>query len=157
MDFVVRPATLADLDVVSEIRLAVHENVLGDPGAITRADYVAMLAPDRGACWVAERSGELLGFAWADFAARNVWALFVRPGCESQGIGRALHATMMDSFFSRSADTVWLGTTRGTRAVAFYRDAGWIECGRLTNGEVRFEMPAARWSAQRRAAFNARP
>ncbi|HVH32619.1 MAG TPA: GNAT family N-acetyltransferase, partial [Tahibacter sp.] len=110
MDFAVRPATLADLDAISEIRLAVQENVLSDPAAITRADYVTMLAPERGACWVAESHGEILGFSWADFAARNVWALFVRPERERRGVGRAVHATMMDAFFSRSDSRVWLGT-----------------------------------------------
>ena len=157
MDFGVRPATPADFDAISAIRLAVRENVLSDPNAITRADYEAMYAPERGACWVAESHGGLLGFAWADFVERNVWALFVRPGCERQGVGRALHAAMMDAFFRRSGDTVWLGTTPGTRAVAFYRAAGWIEAGRLANGEVRFEMPAARWAERRLAALNERP
>ena len=155
MDFAARPATLADLDAISEIRLAVRENVLSDPAAITRADYVTMLAPERGACWVAESRGEILGFSWADFAARNVWALFVRPERERRGVGRAVHATMMDAFFSRSDSRVWLGTTPGTRAVAFYRAAGWIESGLLANGEVRFEMDAPR-GAQCRTAFNAR-
>ena len=154
MDFVVRLGTRADFDAVIEIRLAVRENVLGDPNAITRADYEAMFAPERGACWVAE-DDEILGFAWADFVERNVWALFVRPGREGRGVGRALHETMMDAFFSRSDATVWLGTTPGTRAVAFYRAAGWLECGRLANGELRFEMTPARWSARRPSALNA--
>ena len=156
MDFVVRPGTLADLDPISEVRLAVRENVLSDPGAITQADYVAMLEPGRGACWVAERAGEILGFSWADFAERNVWALFVRPGQERRGIGRALHDAMMDAFFVRSDATVWLGTMPATRAVGFYRAAGWIENGLLRNGEIRFEMAAQRWLALRGGAVNDR-
>lgn len=145
----VRAGTLADFDTIMQIRLSVRENVLADPRAVTRADYLERFDPARGACWVFDDDGQLAGFAWADFKLRNVWALFVRPACERRGVGRLLHETMMNAFFARDATAVWLGTGPGTRAAAFYRRAGWQEAGRMSNGDLRFEMTAAQWQQRR--------
>jgi GNAT superfamily N-acetyltransferase len=136
-----RLATAHDYPELHRIRMAVRENVLSDPAAITRDDYVEMIER-RGRGWVAEEGGEVVAFAIADHSRRNVWALFVAPGHEGRGHGRRLHDTMMAWLFAQGEATVWLGTDPGTRAERFYRAAGWREAGRLPNGEVRFERDA---------------
>jgi GNAT superfamily N-acetyltransferase len=41
-------------------------------------------------------------------AHRNIWALFVAPGFEGQGIGRGLLDVMVTWLFAQGRDPVWL-------------------------------------------------
>ena len=140
----IREATLADIPQLMEIRLSVTENVLSNPALVPYAAYVDYLT-QRGKGWAAAVPGRLAGFAVADLLGHNIWALFVRPGFEGQGIGRALHEAMLDWYFSETSEPVWLGTAPGTRAEAFYRKAGWREVGLMQEvGELRFEMDVSK-------------
>jgi hypothetical protein len=56
---------------------------------------------------------------------------------------------MLDWYFSKTQDTLWLGTEPGTRAEQFYRTAGWTEAGVHGKSEVRFEMTQAEWVGRR--------
>ena len=143
----IRVAGPDDFPAMHRIRMAVRENVLSDPARVQPSDYAAILdAGGRG--WVAEADGRMVGFAVADLARANVWALFVDPGFEGRGVGRRLHDTMMDWFFDQGVDRVWLGTDPGTRAEGFYRSAGWRPAGEEPNGEVRFEISRTEWVAR---------
>ncbi|HEX8659626.1 MAG TPA: GNAT family N-acetyltransferase [Hymenobacter sp.] len=135
----IREAQVADIPMMSTIRLAVKENVLSTPGLVTYEDYVEYLTR-RGKGWVAEVNGHIVGFAVVDLQGHSIWALFVHPDFDRQGIGRALHDTMLHWYFSQTDEPVWLGTAPGTRAEAFYRKAGWRDIGLRENGEVKFEM-----------------
>lgn len=129
------------------VRMSVLENRLRSPASVQLSDYEAIL--DRGGRgWVAELEGRIVGFAVADLARFNVWALFVDPGAEGRGIGRRLHDAMMDWMFSAGADCVWLSTEAGTRAEGFYHAAQWRYVGLEQNGEVRYEMARERWIAR---------
>ncbi|MGI4870816.1 MAG: hypothetical protein ACRYFX_06510 [Janthinobacterium lividum] len=86
----------------------------------------------------------------ADMVDRNIWVLFVRPGYEAQGIGKRLQQLMPDWYFQRTSEPVWLSAGPGTRARTFHYRTGWHETGRLTNGEVKFEMTAADWQTPAR-------
>ena len=134
----VHVATIGDIVRMHEIRTAVHENRLSSPERIRHQDYAPMLNVN-GRGWVFEQDGVLTGFGIADGVRRNIWALFVAPGFERQGIGRALLETMTAWLFAQSDAPVWLTTAPGTRAEGFYRGAGWCETGR-ENGEIRFEL-----------------
>ena len=134
-----REAQISDIPSMSEIRLAVKENVLSTPGLVTYKDYVEYLTR-RGQGWVAEVDGRTVGFAIVDLQGHNIWALFVHPDFDKQGIGRALHDTMLTWYFSQTDEPVWLGTGPGTRAEAFYRKAGWRNVGTRPNGEVKLQM-----------------
>jgi GNAT superfamily N-acetyltransferase len=136
---VIRQAEIADIEHMSVVRLAVKENVLSNPALVTYDDYVDYLTR-RGRGWVAEVADRIAGFAVVDLQEHNVWALFVHPSFEGQGLGRALHETMLDWYFSQTKEPLWLGTEPGTRAEAFYRKAGWCDLGLRENGEVKFEM-----------------
>jgi GNAT superfamily N-acetyltransferase len=143
----IRTALADDVASMHAIRLAVRENRLGSPARITEADYVARLLRGDGA-WVAERAGEILGFAMLDPPSRSVWALFVSPEAERQGVGRALQAAMLEAAFA-----VWprvsLSTSPGTRAESFYIGSGWIPSGTLQNGERMFELSRETWLCRR--------
>jgi GNAT superfamily N-acetyltransferase len=140
----VRVATVADIDAMHRVRLAVRENVLSNPVVVTRRHYRQALEHN-GRGWVFEKNGEIVGFAIADKCRRNVWALFVHPEHERQGIGRVLHDAMMAWLFEADCRPVWLGTMPGTCAEQFYLSAGWSRSGERDNGEILFEMTLERY------------
>jgi GNAT superfamily N-acetyltransferase len=140
----IREATLLDIPQMQMVRNAVLENVLSDPGIVKDSDYEKFIL-SRGKGWVCESEQRLLGFAIADLTGNNIRALFVRPEYEKRGIGRKLHETMLDWYFSQTREKVWLGTAPNTRAAEFYRRAGWFEKG-LNGKEIRFEMEWKDWS-----------
>jgi GNAT superfamily N-acetyltransferase len=138
MLMLIREAQVADIPAYMEVRLAVRENVLSNPALVTYADNVDYLTR-RGKGWVAEVDGRIVGFAIADLQDHSIWALFVHPDFEGRGIGRALHDTMLNWYFSQTSETVWLSTDPGTRAEAFYKKAGWKAVG-MKGNEVKLEM-----------------
>src|SRR5450755_4388456 len=134
-----RQAEREDITQIQEVRHAVKENTLTDPGLVTDTDCAEYLEK-RGRGWVCEVEQEIVGFAIADLEDHNIWALFVRPDFEHRGIGKKLHSMMLDWYFSRTNEKVWLGTASHTRAEVFYRKAGWKENGLHGKGEIKFEM-----------------
>jgi GNAT superfamily N-acetyltransferase len=139
-----REATIADIPQMQIVRHAVKENRLSDPGLVTDAAYVSYLTV-RGKGWVCEIETIIAGFAIADLAGNNIWALFVDPAHEAKGIGKALHRQMLDWYFAQGKDAVWLGTAPGTRAELFYTRQGWQPRG-IENREMIFEMTAMAWN-----------
>ena len=91
-------------------------------------------------------SGTIRGFAIVDMGDGNVWALFVEPGFERLGIGRALHDIMVGWAFDHGATALWLTTDRATRAESFYRLQGWREAGSAGNVALRFELTKSDWT-----------
>lgn len=83
----IRPAALADLGRLREIRGAVRENILSDPARATQRGCEDHLGP-AGCIWVHEENGVILGFSAATREGASIWALFVQPGQEGRGIGR---------------------------------------------------------------------
>jgi GNAT superfamily N-acetyltransferase len=140
----IREATIADIAQIQIVRNSVKENTLSDPALVTDADCVEFLTI-RGKGWVWEKKGEVIGFSIVDMQEHNIWALFLKPEYERQGIGRQLHDIMLDWYFAQTTESVWLGTSPGTRAEQFYRKAGWVEIGMHGKGEVKFEMSIEGW------------
>ena len=134
-----RIATLHDIGGMSIVRIAVNENQLSDPSKVTQEDYRRMLT-ECGRGWVCETDGQIVGFSIVDLVEKNVWALFLLPEFEKQGIGKKLHDLMVEWAFAQGTGQLWLGTSPGTRAEGFYRKMGWQDAGYQPNGEVRFEM-----------------
>ncbi|MBI1344577.1 MAG: GNAT family N-acetyltransferase [Terrimonas sp.] len=139
-----RTATTEDIPQIQVVRNAVTENSLSDPGLVTDKDCEIYIH-QRGRGWVCELNHTIIGFAIADLQDDNIWALFVDPAFENQGIGKRLHDMMLDWYFSCGKEKVWLGTAPGTRAETFYRKAGWTETGMHGKGEIKFEMTKAEW------------
>ena len=147
-----REATLHDIPQIQNVRSAVKENVMSDPGFVTDKDCADYLV-NRGKGWVCESNNKIVGFAIADLADNNIWALFVVPQFEGRGIGRKLHDLMLDWYLSSGKKMVWLGTAPNTRAAGFYRKAGWAETAIHGKGEIKFEMQSAEWLAIRRRSL----
>ena len=126
-----RQAVEADIPAMSAIRLSVTENRLSDPTRITGAMYIDYLEC-LGKSWVCEIDGAIAGFASADRGASSVWALFVSPALEGQGIGKRLLALVTEYLYSLGHDKVVLSTSADTRADVFYAAQGW-ERGKMIN------------------------
>ncbi len=139
-----RQAQLLDIQQIQRVRNAVRENRLSDPALVSDADCADFIGR-RGCGWVCEIEDEIVGFSIVDLVENNVWALFVHPDFEAKGIGKQLHAMMLDWYFSKTETTLWLGTAPGTRAEIFYQKQGWTPAGEVNKGEVKFEMTAKAW------------
>ncbi|HET9355163.1 MAG TPA: GNAT family N-acetyltransferase [Sphingomicrobium sp.] len=119
------------------IRLAVRENELSDPGGIGQGCYVPFVKA--GSAWVAVAGGQIVGFAVLDVARASVWALFVDPDAEGRGVGRRLHARLIEAARERRLPRLILTTSPRTRAERFYRISGWMVVGGTDSGELRME------------------
>ena len=142
---IIREAEIKDIKQIQQVRNSVTENMLSDPTLVTDQDCISFISV-RGKGWVCEMNSEIVGFSIADLKENNIWALFIKPEFEKNGIGRQLHDIMLDWYFSQTNITVWLGTSPGTRAETFYRKAGWTESGIHGKGEIKFEMTFNEWT-----------
>ena len=139
-----REALVGDIKNMQIVRNSVKENVLSDPSFVTDKDcenYITI----RGKGWVCDIDNAVIGFAIADLEENNIWALFLQPEYEGKGIGKKLHDIMLDWYFSRTKEKVWLGTAPNTKAEMFYRKGGWKEVGKHGKGEIKFEMTYDDW------------
>ncbi|MGL4598208.1 MAG: GNAT family N-acetyltransferase [Bacteroidia bacterium] len=147
---IIREAHIDDIKQIQYVRNSVKENVLSNPNLVTDDDCNEFLT-QRGKGWVCEIDHEIVGFAIVDLKEHNIWALFLKPEFEKQGIGKLLHACMLDWYFAQTTTTVWLGTSPHTRAESFYRKAGWTEIGTHGKGEIKFEMTHQFWLSRSEA------
>src|SRR5436309_2370461 len=104
-----REALIADITQIQTVRHSVKENVLSDPALVTDKDCEEYLTV-RGKGWVSEVDGRIVGFSIADLKDHNVWALFVDPQFEGKGVGKRLHNIMLEWYFQKTKETIWLGT-----------------------------------------------
>ena len=141
---IIRQAQIADVPQIQIVRHTVKENILTNPDLVTDAHCVEFISK-RGKGWVCEIDNEIVGFSIVDLQENNIWALFMRPEFEKQGIGRKLHDVMLDWYFSQTKTTIWLGTSPHTRAESFYKKAGWKEIGTHGEDEIKFEMSYDAW------------
>lgn len=147
VNVLLRRATHADIPAMSRIRLAVTENALSDPARITTAMYEDFLERS-GRGWVAESAGVVVGFSYADDVNASIWALFVQPGQEGRGLGKALLDQATGWLFARGHAQVRLTTGAGTRADRFYAALGWQRepgSGQMSASEIAYTLarPAA--------------
>lgn len=144
METLFREAIPADIPGIQAVRNAVKENVLSNPALVSDEDCFNFLF-HRGKGWVAVIDEKIVAFAIADLQENNIWALFVHPNHEKKSIGKTLHTLMMNWYFDQGKENVWLSTGPKTRAVTFYRKAGWHETGLTSKGEIKFEMSSTQW------------
>ena len=141
---IIREAKVEDIAQIQIVRHSVKENILSNPDLVTDEDCVNYIT-NRGKGWVCEINKEIIGFAIVDLIDHNIWALFLNPNFEKQGIGKKLHDIMLDWYFSQTKIKVWLGTDFNTRAEKFYRCAGWQAVGENGKNEIKFEMTYETW------------
>lgn len=133
----IRKAVVGDIPDIMSVRAAVRENRPSGPDQVTGADVAEFLQSSD--VWVWEEAGRILGFSAGDAQDGWVWALFVDPGHEGRGIGRALLTCACRSLVLAGFDCATLTTDPGTRAAGFYSRAGWSDAGRTENGEIIFK------------------
>jgi GNAT superfamily N-acetyltransferase len=149
-----REASVPDIGNLKKVRISVRENRLSDPARISDAEYEKYLS-EKGKGWVClDGDDEMAGFSVIDLVGNNVWALFVRPEYEGNGIGRRLHDLMLDWYFSQTTSPVWLSTEPGSRAEKFYREAGWEHIGNYGEKELKFQMTINTWRKNAEAVKN---
>ncbi len=125
-----REAKIEDIKQIQIVRNSVKENTLSNPNLVTDADCQEFIMV-RGKGWVCEIENQIVGFAIADLKENNIWALFLDPKFEKKGIGKKLHKIMLDWYFTKTENDVWLGTAFNTRAAQFYKksrlERSWFE------------------------------
>jgi GNAT superfamily N-acetyltransferase len=94
------------------------------PGADYAADVCRFLEKD-GRGWVALVDGDVVAFSYASLIDGSIWALFVDPRFEGQGLGKQLLSLATDWLFSLGFRQVTLSTGTHTRAAQFYTRLGW--------------------------------
>ena len=141
---IIREAKISDIQQIQLVRNSVTENTLSNPDLVSDQDCEEFLF-ERGKGWVCEIDSKIVGFSIVDLKENNIWALFLHPQFEKQGIGRQLHDIMLNWYFTQTKNTVWLGTSPKTRADNFYRKSGWREIGTHGKGEIKFEMTYNDW------------
>lgn len=141
MKKIVRIANEADISTIFNIRTRVKENHLSHdqltamgitPESIREAITQAPCA------WIAEIGGVPVGFSMADIEDGCVFAAFVLPEFEGQGLGRLL-MEKAEAFLFQRHPLIWLETAEASRASGFYRKLGWLAVATLPEGDVRFE------------------
>jgi GNAT superfamily N-acetyltransferase len=140
---IIREAIREDIKQIQVVRNSVKENMLSNPNLVTDEDCEEFINL-RGKGWVCEIDRKIVGFSIVDMKDHNVWALFLHPEYEGNGIGRKLHDVMLDWYFTQTQNDLWLGTAPGTRAAQFYHKAGWRETG-MHGKETKFEMSYEDW------------
>jgi GNAT superfamily N-acetyltransferase len=139
----VRVATEEDVEALFAIRTGVRENHQSreELAAIgVTPESVAEMLRTTSRAWLAEVEGEPAAFAMADAERGTVFAMFVRPGREGRGLGRALMREAEGWLFERGWSEIWLttGSDPAIRANGFYRHLGWQGAGVEPNGEIRY-------------------
>jgi len=88
-----------------------------------------------------EPDSAIAGFAAGDPRDGTVWALFVAPGQDGKGIGRALLKAACDSLRQAGYAVARLSTEPGSMGERHYRAAGWSVIGHSEKGELVFQKP----------------
>ena len=140
-----RQAIPEDIPQIQIVRNSVKENQLSNPNLIPD-DLVEEFITKRGKGFVCEIDDIIVGFSIVDFVENNVWALFLLPEFEGKGIGKKIHQLMLDEYFSKTKETIWLSTEANSRAEIFYKKQGWKNAG-LHGNEVKFEMSFEDWKS----------
>ena len=138
-----RQAIPEDIPQIQIVRNSVKENQLSKPNLISD-DLVEEFITKRGKGIVCEIDDKIVGFSIVDFVENNVWALFLLPDFEGKRIGKKLHQLMLDEYFSKTKETIWLSTEANSRAEIFYKKQGWKNAG-FHGNEVKFEMSFEDW------------
>ena len=131
----IRPATLADLPAICEIRDNAGAERLSDPRAAT--EVVLRRAIDGAAAWVWQEAGQpIAGCAAIDAAPGAIVALLVAPGQQGRGIGRALLAACCAALRGAGHAAATIALEPGAAAERHYRAAGWTDAGASDGSKV---------------------
>ena len=128
-DWAIRLARGEDLD-----RLLALENRCFEHDRLSRRSFRHFLTSDTASCMVAERAGELLGYALVLFHGRTalarLYSMAVAPEHQGQGLGRDLLEAAEAAALDSGAAVMRLEVhPLNFAAIALYRRAGYLEFG----------------------------
>ncbi len=141
MTIIIRDAAERDIPEIFEVRTSVRENHLSTEqmAEIGITHQTILEAIHKEPCiWVALKDNQIVGFSMVDAAEACLFAAFVRPEHEGQGIGRLLVERAEARLFETS-QSIWLHTDGSSRAAGFYEKLGWKRTSLWQDGEFRFE------------------
>lgn len=137
----IRDASEKDVPEIFEVRTSVRENHLSTEqmAEIGVTHQTILEAMHKEPCiWVAVDVDRIVGFSMGSSEDACLFAAFVRPEWEGQGIGRLL-VERAEAFLFESSPSIWLHTDGFSRAAGFYEKLGWRRTSLWQNGEYRFE------------------
>jgi ribosomal protein S18 acetylase RimI-like enzyme len=128
-DWAIRMARADDLD-----QLLTLENRCFELDRLSRRSFRRFLASDTASCLVAERAGELLGYALVLFHGRTalarLYSMAVAPEHQGLGLGRALLEAAEAAALDSGTAVMRLEVhPNNAAAIALYRSAGYVEFG----------------------------
>ena len=129
---VIRIGTPADLPAANEVYRRASLSNAGDRDNLLAHPEYLILGPEglaEGRTYVAEVDGSVAGFAtWAEAdGVVELEDLFVDPDQMRRGIATALVGRLMEVLRARGVER--MEVTANPHALAFYRTAGFTECG----------------------------
>ena len=146
MGIKIRQALTSDVDGIFIVRTSVIENHLSREEmrqmGITETVVAGMLEQYRCA-WVAVDNAAIVGLSMILPDEGCLFAAFVLPDYESQGIGRRLVIPAEEELFKRH-ECIWLETEKNSRAVKFYKHLGWGNETDVDEVDVRLEKRKGR-------------
>ena len=101
-------------------------------------DTIAQAVRRAPCAWVAVADDKVIGFSMVDLDSACLFALFVLPQHEGQGIGTKLTRACEQALFQHHS-VAWLETARGSRAARLYRHLGWGNEIDIGGGDIRLE------------------
>jgi GNAT superfamily N-acetyltransferase len=128
----IRPGAPADLAAANDVYRRASLSNAGDHDNLLAHPEYLILGPEglaEGRTHVAEEDGSIVGFAtWIDADGTiELEDLFVDPGCRRRGIATALVDRIVDVLRPQGVER--MEVTANPHALAFYRAAGFIDCG----------------------------
>lgn len=141
MEKTIRLADQLDIKAIFDIRTSVKENHLSHDQLVEMGitpETIRQAILEAPCAWVAEVDGVPVGFSMADVEDGCVFAAFVLPEFERQGLGRSL-MDRAEAFLFQHHQRIWLETAEASRASGFYRNLGWQPVENLPEGDIRFE------------------
>lgn len=137
----IRDASEKDIPQIFEVRTSVRENHLSTEqmAEIGVTPQTVLEAIHKEPCvWVAHEGDQIVGFSMGSSEDACLFAAFVRPEWEGQGIGRLL-VERAEAFLFKKSPSIWLHTDGSSRAAGFYEKLGWKRTKLWQDGEYRFE------------------
>ncbi len=143
MTIAIRVATPDEVPILNFIRTSVRENhmtleQMADYGITP--EVIADLLRTTARAFIGSLDGVDAGFAIADSAEGNIFAMFVLPDYEGHGLGRLLLREAEAFLHASGVAEAWLeaGAQPGLRAHGFYAHLGWRRDGLMPDGQLRF-------------------
>ncbi|MER2493552.1 GNAT family N-acetyltransferase [Catenovulum sediminis] len=133
----IREASVTDIPALDIIRQKPSDNPLPLNKPISEICYHNYLTL-YGKGWVSYDTGGVNGYVICSKKESSIWALFVDPSYQRQGIGQLLLSTASNWLYQSGICKIYLSTGVNSRAEHFYQKQGWTRGAVLSTGQVTY-------------------